>query len=242
MTASFSGRSLVTRNVRNVVSDERGAVVRVREGIATVLLTETGKLARMPSSELVVTRGRPIKLIKGLVREDINELIMSSETFRVAGLQAMFARQTDDERDSKATRHDNKNGFRVDDAKDGSALALKDGSTWTGEDHLTAIQCLLPYSGTQLWDLASMFLTEPESLASLTQVAMPEKEKVVSFLLDLPTSPNAIATMAHAEVSEVDALIAELLLDAGYESPVFEALVENDAFALELASIQANIE
>lgn len=206
MSSSFFAHSLVARNVRNVFSEVRGAVVRVsREGVATVLLTETGKLARMPVGHLAVTRGRPIKLIGGLVRADIDELIVSSGDFRIAATRVMFARQTEDERSAHATRHDNNVGFRADDARKGSALALKSACGWTAEDHLVAIDCLLPYSGTQLWELASTFLTDLDGVESLCVAPAP-----------VATVTPAMTAEESPDTSEALALIAEILAEAPY--------------------------
>lgn len=208
MSSSFMSHSLITRNVQNMVTGEKGAVVRVnKHHIATVLLAETGKLSQVHCAHLMRLRGRPIKLVNGLVRADVDELIQSSPLFRHAAIIEMFSRQTDDERDCKATRHDNKNGFRSDSARRGTELALLPLDAWTDACHMMAIDVLSYYSGTQLWDLASRFLT------------------------DVIDSDDA---------TESNALISEILADSG-AFPALPGLTENDPFALELASIQANM-
>lgn len=158
--------ALVTRNVVNTATGEKGAVIRVKGDTATVLLRSNGRLSAMHVNDLAPTRGRPIKLIQGLCRADVDALIESDASFRVAAIRELFGRQTDDEREVRATYYDNKVGFRADDAKRGSTLAVKSACAWTDEDHNAAMWCLFPYSGTQLWDLTSQFLSEPDAVDS----------------------------------------------------------------------------
>ncbi len=226
--SSFFSHSLVARQVIVLSTEEKGAVVRVsKSNVATVLLSVTGKTIFVPVSDLKTNRGRPLKLVNGLIRSDVDELIVSSADFRVAAIGELFSRQTDDEREVAHTKYDNDNGFRVDDAKKGSMLAMKLAATWMPEDHVMAIECLMPYSGTQLWDLAASFLTEYSQ-----PDATNDDEPLVFAPLLAP-----LASHATSEVSEADAAIFSILSDAG----IVPTLMENDAFALELASIQANI-
>lgn len=155
----------VTRNVVNTLTGAKGAVIRIKGDTAVVLVRETGKLAPMPVADLRPTKGRPVNLVRGLCRADVDELIDSDTAFRVSAVRELFGRQTDDERVVLATRWDNKVGFRADDARRGSELALKSACAWTDTDHATAKGVLHAYSGTQLFDLASEFLSEPGILA-----------------------------------------------------------------------------
>lgn len=172
--------NLITRNIVNTLTGERGAVVRVsRDGqTCTVLLRDTGKLVSMPSAHVEATRGRPIKLVKGLCRADVDDLVGNNPEFRVRAIRELFGRQTEDERGSLATRWDNRVGFRADDARRGSMLALKSACAWTEDDHTIAIDCLLPYTGTQLWDLASEYLSED---GPSVEAPAPAVESVPSF-------------------------------------------------------------
>jgi len=229
--SSFQSARLVRRNVRNTETGARGAVVRVSaEGVATVLLTGSGKLARMPATDLKTMRGAPIKFTMGMVRADIDELIVASDVFRYNAVRVMFVRQTLDERLASATKHANGLGYRADHAKRGSELAVK--KEWTSEDHSTAKDCLLPYSGTQLWELASTFLTDIDGVEELHNASSDDSGPVDSFLLSPPLN------VGGSLESEANALISEILASAGVASVRFDAIAENDPFAMELAAIQ----
>lgn len=170
-----------TVNVLNTITGERGACIRVKGDTAVVLVRDTGKLARVELASLVPTRGRPVKLINGLHRADVNELITENATFRVAAIRELFGRQTADEREEKATHWDNSVGFRADDAKRGSTLAGKALCSWDAADHEMSAEILLAYSGTQLWDLASHFLSEAGINVETHNVS--ESESLVADIL-----------------------------------------------------------
>lgn len=155
----------VTRNVTGSVD---GALVRLSPDgeTATVLVRLTGKLARVPADSLTPTRGRPIKLVRGLCRADVDELVETSAEFCVDAVTELFGRQLDNEREAKATIADNDVGFRADDARKGSLLALK--SVWDLADYCTARVLLSRYTGTQLYDMASEFLSEREIVEATT--------------------------------------------------------------------------
>lgn len=156
--------SLITfRHVtRNVTGSVEGALVRLSQDgeTATVLVRKTGKLARVPASSLSPAKGRPIKLVKGLCRADVDELIDGSEEFCRDAIEELFGRQLDSERAALATFADNDVGFRADDARRGSTLALK--SVWSPVDLFYARTILRAYSGTQLFDVACEYLAERE--------------------------------------------------------------------------------
>jgi hypothetical protein len=160
MTANTTLR--VRHNVRSTVSALKGALVRLSADgtVATVLDRESGRLVCESAATLVPTRGRPINLVRGLCRADVDALIESDLTFCAAALDELFVRQTADEREAKATKYDNKVGYRADDARRGSTLALKALCAWSPEDCATARDVLSAYSGTQLWDLAALWLAE----------------------------------------------------------------------------------
>ncbi len=164
MTTNITERH-VTRNVTGSVI---GALVRLSSDgtIATVLERETGLLARVPASTLTPSRGRPIKLIRGLCRADVNELIRDSRDFTHDAIVELFGRQLDEERAALATYADNDVGFRADDARRGSTLALKSVCAWDDTDYAMAREILSRYSGTQLFDVASEYLSEREILAA----------------------------------------------------------------------------
>lgn len=155
---------------RNVTGSVQGALVRLSQdgSIATVLVRETGKLARVAAETLSPSKGRPIKLIRGLCRADVNELIDSSDTFVQDAIDELFGRQLESERKSLATWADNDVGFRADDARRGSLLALKSGCGWTDGDYATARSILRLYSGTQLFDVACEYLAEREIVEATT--------------------------------------------------------------------------
>lgn len=159
----------VTRNVRSNDRSIEGALIRVSPcgEIATVLLRASGRLARVSAESLSTTKGRPVKLIKGLCRADVNELIESSDDFCRDAIEELFGRQTCDERDAKSTRYDNEVGFRADDARIGSELAQR--SVWSVLDLANARGVLYYYSGTQLWDVACEYLSEQECIAATTR-------------------------------------------------------------------------
>lgn len=160
MTTTTNSTVRATVNVLDTSTGMRGACIRIAGDTAVVLVRDTGKLARLPLANLVPTRGRPVKLVGGLHRADVDELIADNAAFRVAAVRELFGRQTADERDVLATRWDNSVGFRADDARRGSTLAGKAACAWTEADHATAANILSVYSGTQLWDLASHFLSD----------------------------------------------------------------------------------
>lgn len=152
------------RVTRNVTGSVDGALIRLsRDGfLATVLARATGTLVRVPADSLSPAKGRPVKLIRGLCRADVNELIRDDAEFVVDAMVELFGRQTWDERAVFATRHDNSVGFRADDAKRGSRLAAKSQCAWTTEDFAAARLILGSYSGTQLFDAAAERLSERE--------------------------------------------------------------------------------
>lgn len=160
MTTIISERH-VTRNVTGSVN---GALVRLSsDGLtATVLERDSGNLVRVPSATLVPSRGRPIKLIRGLCRADVNELIRDDGDFVHDAIVELFGRQLDSERASLTTIADNDVGFRADDARRGSMLALKSVCAWDAGDYAMARSILSYYSGTQLFDIASERLSERE--------------------------------------------------------------------------------
>lgn len=172
----------VTHNVIVTVSGERrnGAVVRFLNGGAEVRVLEakTGELFTAAVSTCVPARGRPIKLIGGLCRADVRELLATSDTFCVDATRELFGRQLESERNSLATWADNKVGFRADDARRGSLLALKTACAWTAEDYSLARDIMDCYTGTQLYCLASEHLTECEILAATTVVS--ESARLIS--------------------------------------------------------------
>lgn len=157
----------ISRNVRSIDSTLSGALIRLSQDgtMATVLVRDTGKLARISAASLYPTKGRPVKLIKGLCRADVDELIDSNVNFCFKAIEELFGRQTEDERVTTTTRHENKVGFRADDAKLGSKLAMTD--AWNQVDLVQARQILRAYSGTQLWDLASEFLSAQDEAGQL---------------------------------------------------------------------------
>lgn len=167
MTVSFQH---VTRNVRSEDRSVNGALVRLSpDGLmATVLLSADGSLVRVPADTLTPWRGRPIKLVNGLCRADVDELIATSDAFVVDAIGELFGRQLDSERESLATYDDNDVGFRADDARRGSLLALKASCGWTPEDYATARILASRYSGTQLYGIASEFLAEREIVEATT--------------------------------------------------------------------------
>lgn len=193
----------VTRNVRNTVTGQRGAVIRIKGDTATVLDRDTGKLVGMMLAVLVPTKGRPVKLVNGLHRADVDALISENPAFRVAAVREMFGRQTDDERQALATRWDNKVGFRADDARRGSTLAGKAACAWTPEDHATARYILGAYSGTQLWDLASVFLGE-DNQGALGLSAEATSEEIADAAM-------WAGILANGQPSEVECLISEIV-------------------------------
>jgi hypothetical protein len=155
----------VTRNVTGSVD---GALVRLSQDgeIATVLARATGLLERVPACTLSPSKGRPIKLIRGLCRADVNELIRDDSEFVQDAIVELFGRQTMDEREVKATYHDNDVGFRADDARRGSLLACKSACAWQDADFAIARGILRSYSGTQLFDVAAERLSEREIVAA----------------------------------------------------------------------------
>ena len=150
----------ITRNVRSIVSALRGALIRLSPdgATATVLDRDSGKLARVSADTLVATKGRPVNLVRGLCRADVDELIEGDAGFAAECMTELFVRQTADEREVRQTRHLNRVGFRADDALVGSTLAGKSLCAWTETDHAMARDVAKVYSGTQLWDLASLWL------------------------------------------------------------------------------------
>ena len=155
----------VTRNVTGSVD---GALVRLSQDgeTATVLCRATGELERVPACTLSPAKGRPIKLIRGLCRADVNELIRDDADFCQDAIVELFGRQVFDEREAHATWHHNDVGFRADDAKRGSALAVKSACAWLDGDYAMAREILRSYSGTQLFDVAAERLSEREIVAA----------------------------------------------------------------------------
>lgn len=170
---------------RNVTGSVEGALVRLSLGgdVATVLQRSDGKLVRVPALSLSPAKGRPIKLVRGLCRADVMELIESDGEFVNDAIRELFTRQTWDERDAKATHHDNDVGFRADDARRGSMLALKSECAWTDEDKCMARAILGTYSGTQLFDIAAERLSEREIVAATSSTET--DRTVASVLADL---------------------------------------------------------
>jgi len=169
----------VTRNVTGSVD---GALVRLsKDGeIATVLVRDTGLLERVPAATLTPAKGRPIKLIRGLCRADVNELIRDDDDFCQDAIGELFGRQAYDERDAKATYHDNDVGFRADDARRGSMLAVKSACAWGAEEYAMARGILRSYSGTQLFDIAAERLSEREIIEATSST---ETQRCVSEVL-----------------------------------------------------------
>ena len=195
----------VTRNVRNTVTGQRGAVIRIKGETATVLDRDTGKLCAMPLGVLVPTKGRPVKLVNGLHRADVDALVSENPAFRIAAVREMFGRQTDDERAVLATRWDNKVGFRADDARRGSTLAGKAACSWTPEDHATARYILGAYTGTQLWDVASVFMAEDNNALNLDATATSEDiEDATAW---------AESLLSSGGMTETESLIADILAE-----------------------------
>lgn len=167
---------------RNVTGSVNGALVRLsRDGeIATVLERASGMLVRVAAETLSPAKGRPIKLVRGLCRADVNELIRDDAEFVQDAIVELFGRQTMDEREVKATYHDNDVGFRADDARRGSMLALKTGCAWTAEDFAMARAVLFSYSGTQLWDVAAERLSEREIIDATSST---ETERLIAEIM-----------------------------------------------------------
>lgn len=167
---------------RNVTGSVEGALVRLsKDGeTATVLQRSDGTLVRVPAASLSPAKGRPIKLVRGLCRADVMELIRDDAEFVSDAIREMFTRQTSDERDVKATKHDNDVGFRADDARRGSMLALKSDCAWTAEDFAMARAILGAYSGTQLFDIAAERLCEREIVEATTST---ETDRAVAGVL-----------------------------------------------------------
>lgn len=172
------------RIARNVTGSVQGALIRLTcDGtLATVLERTSGKLVRVEASTLVPARGRPVKLVRGLCRADVNELIRDSAEFVQDAIAELFGRQLSSERVALATWADNDVGFRADDARRGSLLALKSDCAWTDADFATARGILSVYSGTQLFDVAAEYLSEREILAA-TSRRPTEAEALIAAIL-----------------------------------------------------------
>ena len=101
-----------------------------------------------------------------------------------------------DEREVLSTRWDNEVGFRADDARRGSALALKSIVAWGDADYAMARQILSRYTGTQLFDAASEFLAE--------------REIVTGALYRAPTEVEVNLSELYADLERLSALDATL--------------------------------
>jgi hypothetical protein len=154
------------RNVTNGWT--KGVLLSVAGGTARVALKD-GSVREVEAATLRHSRGRPARLNPGaLVRSEVDALIAGDASFVREGVALLFARQTSDEQIQRVTRWDNDLGFRADDARRGSALALKSACAWTDADYATGRRILRAYSGTQLFELAAEYVAEDRALAALT--------------------------------------------------------------------------
>lgn len=154
------------RNVTNGFT--KGVLLSVENGVARVCL-KNGNVAKVEAASLRHSRGRPAKLNFGaLVRSEVEALVKNDAQFVYEAVALLFARQTEHEQIRRETIFDNDIGFRADDARRGSRLALKSRCAWTPEDYRAARRILWSYTGTQLFELASDYVAEERTLASLT--------------------------------------------------------------------------
>lgn len=187
-----TNKNVTERHVtRNVTGSVQGALIRLsNDGLtATVLERDSGLLVRVATSTLTPSRGRPVKLVKGLCRADVNELIRDDGDFVHDAIVELFGRQLDSEREALATYADNDVGFRADDARRGSMLALKSVCAWDSADYSIARDVLSRYSGTQLFDVASERLSEREIVEATGGNNGPtETQTMISEILAMLTS------------------------------------------------------
>lgn len=160
----------------------KGTLLSVDSGVARVCLRD-GSVREVEAATLRHSRGRPARLNPGaLVRSEVAALVKSDAQFVREAIALLFARQTSDEQVVRATRWDNDMGFRADDARRGSALALKSECAWSEADYAVARAILSSYTGTQLFELAAEYKNEEKALASLVE-APSEADRLVAEIL-----------------------------------------------------------
>lgn len=166
----------------------KGILLSVTNGNARVCLRD-GTVREVEAATLRHSRGRPARLNPGaLVRSEVAALVRNDAQFVREAVALLFARQTSDEQIVKATRWDNDMGFRADDARRGSMLALKSDCAWQEADYALARSILGAYTGTQLFELAADYRAEERTLAALTSAPSEADRLVAEILADLAAS------------------------------------------------------
>lgn len=142
----------------------RGHLVGVTQsGLLARVLVNPGKIDGKPvplderKTQIVelrslrTGRGRPMAMnIFGVLRSDVEKLIVEDEGYARAAMDFLFGEQTTEERAMLATKYDNDRGFRKNHAKLGAELSEK--SVWSPEDRGSANNLLMWYTGSQLLD------------------------------------------------------------------------------------------
>jgi hypothetical protein len=158
----------------------------------------------------------------GFTKESILVLLAANDMAVVRGVEAVYARQTSDERASETTNHSNGRGFNGRDAKIGSSFA-KQIKKWREAD--PSARYAFPLSPKQL-GVARRFMTKYAA-----QLALVANEKAAAR--DAEAAAEAAAERAAIQAEEMEPVQSLQELEADRIAELEAAAIERDldAFA-----------